>query len=237
MKRIRLDNKKIDQLGKKSFEEIFDISFDTSLSPVIEILASTTNNLELERHLKNYFIIRVVTILEVFFNELVVKLIDEYCLPYKKLFDDDLVQISLSRFEEIKTGKITKGKIIASNFNFQKKEDINKVITNLIGIPFFDKIRNLYRIGTENNKFVQNWDTFFEIVNDRHKLVHTLSHKPKYSVKEMKEIIRAGEELIFLTDAVVFTKIYEISPDILKKKDPTTYGIVKSSFANQELLN
>lgn len=235
MKKIRLDNKKINQLGMKSFDEIFNISFD-ALSPIIEQLADTQDNPTLERHLKNYFVIRTVTILEVFFNELVVKLIDVYNLPYKKLFDDDLVQISLSRFEEIKTGKMTEGKIIASNFNFQEKGQINKVITNLINLPFFDTIGNLYRIGTENNKFVQNWDNFFEIVNERHKLVHTLSHKPRYSMHEMKDIVQAGDELIFLTVAVVFTKIFKISPTLLKEKDPDTYAMVED-FAKNNLFS
>jgi len=176
---------------------------------------------KIEIQLKNYIIIRLVTLLELYFQNHVVNLIDHYDLKHNDLFTDDKISISLSSLDKLQNA--TKGKIIATSLQFHSPSDINKIFSKLLNEEFLVKIKKFNVKEDTPNPFVENWDKFFDIFNERHKIVHSLYSCKKYNKKQIRQIVDAAEWLTVLSNIVIMGKIFETHEPSFKKIQPQLY--------------
>ena len=153
---------KIDFSKIERFDEIptDDESFRLIREELFLILSKleTETDPRIEIQLKNYIIIRLVTLLELFFQNHVVNLIDHYNLKHNDLFADDKISISLSSLDKLQNA--TKGKIIATSLQFQSSSNINDIFSKLLNEEFLARIKKFNLKEDPPNPFVQNWDKF-----------------------------------------------------------------------------
>lgn len=80
---------------------------------------------------------------------------------------------------------MTKGKVIATNFNCQDPDVVNKLMTTILEVNFFEEIKrfaknhfiaNTSSVIKKEDLLVKNWDYFFTIFDLRHAIVHTTKH-------------------------------------------------------------
>jgi len=190
------------------------------LSLILSKLENETDP-KIEIQLKNYMIIRLVTLLELYFQNHVVNLIDHYNLKHNDLFSDDKISISLSSLDKLQN--VTKGKIIATSLQFQSSSNINDIFSKLLNEEFLTKIKKFNVKEDPPNPFVENWDKFFEIFNERYKIVHTLYSCEKYSKKQIRQIVDAAEWLTVLSNIVIMGKIFETHEESFKEIQPKLY--------------
>jgi len=209
------------------------------LLPILTQLQNKGNmmNEDLKNHIRRYLIIRLVTILEVFFTDWIVKLIDVYKLPYTNLFENPNINIPISKLKDIKNDTITEGKIIATSFNMQDISEINQVFSKLIMPDFLKKVKGS-KINREkkkeSNKYIANWDKFLNIFNDRHNLVHTLNRQAIYSDKELQQIIEASQWFILFFELLIGHHLIQIRREELKKHDSFIFDFIKDKYHGLE---
>ncbi|MDH3203149.1 MAG: hypothetical protein OEL81_00530 [Nitrosopumilus sp.] len=227
MRYPKIDFKKIDQ-----FKEI--TNDDEAFSLIREELSLIMSKLEketepvIETQLKNYIIIRLVTLLEVFFQNQVVNLIDNYKIKHSDLFVNDEISISISSLDKLQNA--SKGKIIATSLSFHSSSDIDFAFSKLLNVEFLTQIKK-FNVNEEiPNPFAQNWDKFFEIYHERHKTVHSIYLCKKYSKKQIRQIIDAAEWLTVLSNIVIMGKILETMELSFKNIQPKLYRWLTANF-------
>ena len=230
MKKPRIDFKKMAKFNQELTMHMLDASAKNYLSPIVKNIEKNITNPDIVDDLKIYFIIRMITLLENFFGSLAVRLVDIYNCPINNLFDDNNIQIPIQNLDEIKKHDVTKGKIIASSFNFQTRHDINHVFSILLEIKFLDEVKSIpmakrYR----NNKFVK-WDKYLDLFSLRHKIVHDVSAKVNFSSTEINDISRATELFTYLSSVTVFVQLYKKYPTVLKKDLPGIYQFTEDLY-------
>lgn len=221
---IKFDKKKIQRLLKKQEidPDIPITNIDAELNEIQKLLESSNSKI-VKNHLKRYIVIRIVTILESFFKDLVVDLIDDFNSKYDDLFGESIVSLPLSSLDDIHGKKITKGQIISASLNLQKISDIDEVFSTLI-VPNFLKTLKSYKISKPSNSFTQNWDKFSHIFDLRHDVVHNYETIVNYSNKQMREIIDSADIFSMLSLIVIFHYVYQKNPKKLKSKYPIIHG-------------
>ena len=162
--------------------------------PILEIIKNKKPSKELEQVLKKYLIIRTVTLIEEFYKNTVSYYIDDFNFQPKGLFQEEQLTISLSNLELLTKEKITKGKIIASSFNFQNPDDIHLVMSKMINDNFFEKMEKVFDANAKwasknNNKSaIITMKNFLEIFDLRNSIVHTMKITVKKNTQEMKSL-------------------------------------------------
>lgn len=215
MSKLKLDYNKIRNLEKNndniSFNEI-----PHELNSILQLLDNTEDK-SIERHLKNYIIIRLSTLLEVFFSQLCVNLIDNYGASYEELFKDNTISLSISNIDNLK--EITKGQIIVTSLHFQNKKEIFDNMTIILSKSFSNILKS---INTKNDKnpYIENWDKFFEIFEERHKIVHTSQKTEKYNTEQVKDLVDASQWLTTIVNVTAFEPIYKNQANKLEKNNP-----------------
>lgn len=231
MKKPQLNFKKLQRLEKLSPSEIFWGDFFLDATNELHLILMKLKSEHQSEYIisqKNYFIIRLVTFLESFFADTVSKLIDVYKLPIKNLFNEPFIQLPLSHLDYIKKDKITEGKIVASSFNFQNKSEINEVLSGLIGVDFHSALKNFEIKKNFENRFIENWDLFFEIFQVRHEIVHNFKYRIKYTSKDLDEIIQAFTMFIATVSIIIGNQIFESKSKIMEKVDPRLFTYIKA---------
>lgn len=136
------------------------------------------------KNLKNYFIIRLNTWMESELKKMIINLIDKNNLEIKKLFSTGEIIISINDFKILKNKKITEGRLIASNFNFQNKDEINFVFSRLLGLDFYETIQKFILHPTFSkdkgtagyfSTLNKNWDSLMNLFELRNKIVHSIN--------------------------------------------------------------
>lgn len=165
-------------IRKAGYGEILNV-IGAEMDPLITDLLSKN---KLAPILKKFVIIRLVTIFETFMKNFAIKLIDENDLNVNTLFGKGEISIPLKNFSEIKKGSFTKGRIVASNFNFQSPNDVNFVFSRLLKIPFFDTVLEYTKLRgkpvADWDSFLTSFDDFLKTFDNRNEIIHSL-REPK----------------------------------------------------------
>ncbi|MDH3277163.1 MAG: hypothetical protein OEL77_02900 [Nitrosopumilus sp.] len=227
--------KNIDETESKEFQKISSNIVFKELLPIIQQLNNANyKNEELKQHLRRYLIIRLVTILEVYFTKWVVRLIDLYKLPYSNMFENPNINIPISRLQEIKKDQISEGKIVATSFNMQNISEINHVFSKLVTPNFLERVKEgkIHREGNkkEKNQFVANWDMFLNIFKIRNDNIHSLHYHVKYSDEELNQIINASQFFIMFVDLTIGQKLFFTKTELLKKHDEFIYKFLENKL-------
>ncbi len=88
--------------------------------------------------LKKYFVIKLVTSIEAHLKWLVAHLIDHHNVKINKVFPEGTIVLSLHDLENVRKKEFSIGKMTAISFNFQQKDETNRVLSLLLGINFLN---------------------------------------------------------------------------------------------------
>lgn len=155
------------------------------LGPILRFISKNKKEKDLSPLLKKYFVIRAVTIFEDYFKDSIASLIDNFGVSAQKIVSQNQLEIPLTMFELVKKRNVTKGKVIATNFNCQDPDVVNKLMTTILEVNFFEEIKrfaknhfiaNTSSVIKKEDLLVKNWDYFFTIFDLRHAIVHTTKH-------------------------------------------------------------
>lgn len=193
--------KKIKALYKISYAR-FNETLETELVSIVKVLKDKKSSTELKKHLKNYFIIRVVTMIEDYYRSKAYRIVDEYDLNVKELLDEISVVDILS-----KNHNITKGQILAINFSFQNPADIDLVFSKLLNLQFatltsiFNAI--LFFVNKETKGGIIIWEDFTKLSDLRNNIVHNMNAIVDYDIEKIMAMSRSVMLLLALSDALI----------------------------------
>lgn len=123
---------------------------------------------------KNYVIIRLVSMMEIFFTNQARRIVDEQQLDISDLVDEKSLQEALSKGQ-------SKGQLIATNFDFARYSEISRVFSKFLIIDFFGTVKALdardrywYVVGAISMD--KNWDKFQDMFELRNDIVHEMKN-------------------------------------------------------------
>ena len=99
--------------------------------------------------LKNYIIIKLISVLEDSCKKLAKDEIDRLKINLKNFFQKNDILVRISDLDTLKNSEFTKGAIVASNFNFQNISSINEVLSGIAGTDFIEKLLELLRLPND----------------------------------------------------------------------------------------
>jgi hypothetical protein len=175
--------------------------------------------------MKNYTIIRLVSILEDFFKILVCKLVDVNDLPLFPLYKSE-ASIPIGILNEMFQHEFTKGVLIANHFNFANYKEVNDVFTNLLRsheqfaktkFDFFGAIKKIYwydppmhpRGNAPNDEIWHKFEIMFEIRND-------IIHHMKYANLPIQEIFFLCDHTLNIADIASYLSMLPEMNEIVR---------------------
>ena len=195
------------QLTDKSIQELFTESFK-EITEILNVIKDQKFDSIINIALTNYVIIRLVSLIETFCKNLARKMIDEYHLQPKGIFEKDEIKISILDLEEIKKNeKITVGRIVSNEINFQNPKEIDSTLSKLFGFTFFGAIterskQKMLVITRDEIVHFFEWKDFYELFDIRHNVIHKMSN---VNVDYKKTNRFFANSLLFLSYALSIT--------------------------------
>lgn len=195
----------------------------TELLQISNALEDEKLNPKLKNLLKNYVFIRLVSIIENYFRECVRVHIDNYNFEFKGLLSNDEIKISILDLQEIKKSeRATAGRIIANAYNFQNLEEIDSVLSRLLGRSFFAEVNNRvqrYKFATKQVDYLFDWKELSEIFTIRHDIVHRMKNvEERDNDKILNFVLHAILFCITSTIILIEEIISRIKEGKIKKK-------------------
>ena len=179
--------------------------------------------------LKNYAVLRYITIIEIFFLVLVKEYYDKNNFDLSKFFQN--TKISIQSSKSIKKHKMTfkKNEIISSNFNFQNLDVINDVMSEILGVNFINSMVDYLQTPTNTNakepfakkNLLKYWSDFNQMFDDRNKISHSIKEIQLKS-GHVRVLGWAVETFLIFSAAMV-----ETSRNLRKQR------VAKSNFSNR----
>jgi hypothetical protein len=185
-------------------------SFNSEIESLYDFckhVQTDTDNSKIQ-HMKNYIVIRTMSIMENKLKSILVNFVDKYNVLPSKILDLDVIPISLDQFDEYKKDDITKGKIVASIF-IMNKANIGKCFGRINDVSFFSWAQKIIFKGqTGSDNWLHNQLESYYI--RRNSLVHNL--------EDISEDIEVLQNDIKMIDAFV-NKTYLLTAINLKTKN------------------
>lgn len=153
-----------------------------------------SKDLEINKILSEWIIIKLVILWEYHFKSLIIELID-----YDELDYSEDIKLSISDLRKIqKTKEISAGKIFVSTKSFQNLETVNKIFSDLTKKPFLTELKNMY----EHEIDVK---TVKACLEKRHQIIHEMksSQLTKSQVKKF-----AFAMMLFLVNSSSYTQLF-----------------------------
>jgi len=171
---IPFDKRKISSIPEFDFK-----TYDEELK-ILQFLCENLSKEKTESQaLKNYIVIRLVGIVENQFKSIISDLVDFFEIPPSDILDSETLNIRVDELDIIQSKNVTKGKIVTMNFRTQNANDLNKVLSRINQLEFFDWSQSLlYFSDHELNKL--NKGELFSYINNifllRNDIVHNLKN-------------------------------------------------------------
>lgn len=168
--------RKAEKNATRRFWQLASHAFNTQMVPILQALESGQGKEKLEPVLKNYLVINMVSTVETVLWNLAVYNIDKHNPDVSRVLKGDIT-IPVEALEKIAKGRVTKGKIVAANFNFANPHDMDEFFTNLLKLRFFETIKVMDKEDPFNwieraRSLDVNWDNFIEMFELRNRVVH-----------------------------------------------------------------
>jgi hypothetical protein len=93
------------------------LAYDQEMNPILDALDDKKIPNEIKSCLKNYLVVSLVSTIETYFKDIAKKNIDKWKMDISKVVQGEIT-IPLFAFEFISEGSLTRGSLVASNFNF-----------------------------------------------------------------------------------------------------------------------
>ena len=183
-------------LHKRSIDKLPEFSelpkFEKEFEDLKELCSLINEKSEqIASALKNYIIIRLVSIVENELKAIAADIIDHFKIRPRDLLDGDEITVSLTRLEEITGKNVTKGKIVITEYQMTNAKQIGELFSYINGVntvnprnkkrkrfsykapadPFFDWIQDLMQIPKSKADMYGFLDV---ILKERNEVVHYL---------------------------------------------------------------
>lgn len=166
--------------------------YNITLTRLDEILVELNQNTKFAEEFKEYVILKLVTLIEFTLKELVRTFVDKNSIDISKLFSKNDITKIKNEFKNV-----TIGEIVVMNFNFQNIEKIGFVFNRLLGINFFESLKEFLsdpaKTGAHDllalqsfrnsNSLVSNWEDFQQMFEIRNKIAHNIRQDVKFENK------------------------------------------------------
>lgn len=203
----KLQIDEIIQFKDRSIQYLFTESF-YEIEAILNTVKNEKLNDKTKNGLNNYIIIRLVSLIESFCKNLTRKIIDEYHMEPTGIFEKDEIKISLFDLEEIKKNKkITVGRIVSNEINFQNPKEIDYVLSKLIGGSFFGTVSErvktkMFSMKRDDVEYFFNWNDFYGLFRKRNRIVHEVLDA---NIGYKKSVVYYANSLLFLSYALSIT--------------------------------
>lgn len=238
-------NKKIKDLyiKDKTFREIpkghawtrAEDFFDEEIKPIVDLLQTERITRSHETWLKNYLVIRLVSVMEDFFKTLVRERVDEYKIPISSLYSGE-AKMSIHHLDELlsnkKKGTHTTGEIIANESSFANFREINTLFTKLLksdkkfgrcGKDFLSGIKQLDWYNPYKEEFKRakslnkNWDNFQKTFDIRNDIVHRMKNA-ELSIHQIASLSDIALNAMDAASAITQLSEMDVIAKIMKSK-------------------
>lgn len=189
----------------------------TELLPILNLLHDKNMSQEIRACLKKYIIIFMVSTIERFLWNAAVRNIDIYEADISDLIEGTLT-IPLSVLDTIAKGRVTRGKIIASNFNFANPSEIKSFFSKMLKIDFYEIIKAMdkndpYNYVKRAANLNRNWKNFISMFELRNRIVHD-KESVRLSTSQLRSLVNCTMNFL---DACVVVSDLEWRPDLMRK--------------------
>jgi hypothetical protein len=173
-KRVYVNKGKMNRLhgGDDEWQRV-NRNFKTEIEPIVKTIKNPRLTARVREPLGNYLVIRLVSMTDYYFSNRLSRMIDEGKLDASKVMDKQSLD------EEVNKGKYTAGALVATNFNYSNYDDIQKILSKLLGLNFLSTVRELDR--THPYEYVEggisldnNWDDFRVMFDLRDDIAHEI---------------------------------------------------------------
>tara|TARA_Y100001936_G_C16076829_1_gene674589 strand:- start:2257 stop:3063 length:807 start_codon:yes stop_codon:yes gene_type:complete len=148
--------------------------------------------------MKNYTIVRLVSILDVQMQLTITELIDSYKISPQTVLEEPSMKVRFNDFESINDKKFSLGEIVTTNLNYvTDPKNVDRYFSNINDLDFFDWVEQLFP-GTGFKEKIT------ELLYHRNDIIHQLKNNED-SIEQLKNktnIVRAfGNIILYLSAA------------------------------------
>ena len=148
--------------------------------------------------MKNWVIVRLVSLLEYHLKASISDLIDELDINPRRILKEDSILIDLNVLQHFKSEQYTKGRIIIAHFDKMNANSIKIIMDRINRLDYYEWYNSLVSSTAEdvNDTLVQ------DLYKKRNDVIHNMIDV-EYSVSKIKDYVdtfkQFGLQLIFLT--------------------------------------
>ena len=148
--------------------------------------------------MKNWVIVRLVSLLEYHLKASISDLIDELDINPRRILKEDSILIDLNVLQHFKSEQYTKGRIIIAHFDKMNANSIKMIMDRINRLDYYEWYNSLVSSTAEdvNDTLVQ------DLYKKRNDVIHNMIDV-EYSVSKIKDYVdtfkQFGLQLIFLT--------------------------------------
>ena len=195
MPEIRFNEQLKEKINRNMKSELYEI-YHNGINEFVEIetlLNSDITDIQ-KNSIRNYYAVRIISVLEAFLRNSFIILIDYYERDFKVSIKTDLDGLKQLRKKQT---KFTNGEIIGNFLNFQRLErgkegdpSIYGIFGEVLGDDIFAKMVKI-------TGFQEVYDTLIDVLNERHRIVHD-AQGTVYTIEMLKGAREAFEKFIVL---------------------------------------
>lgn len=170
-----------------------------TMEPILDALENQNIPQDIQKSLRNYLVISLVSTIEDYFKSIARKNIDNWNMNISNIVIEE-IRIPLSAFEEISKGDLTRGKLIASNFSFAKLDDIDDFFSKALKIQWLEILKEFDRLDPSNYfhyaaSINRNWKSFTEMFELRNRVVHD-KEQVKLTTNQLRSLCNCTMNLL-----------------------------------------
>ena len=184
--------------NKKRVESIpnLDKTHREEIKNLIKFCDEIEERADNSQYLKNYAIIRLVSVIEGELKAIVTKLVDDFRIKPSRVIGHDKMEIKLDKLEEYRSEDVTKGKIVTISMTATNIQNLNDYLSGINKLSFFYWFEELANEVIED--FRGWWDLFMQTVHARNDVIHNLIDI-ELSKDGLIEIIKNMQKFAVLT--------------------------------------
>jgi len=203
--------------NKKRVESIpnLDKTHREEIKNLIKFCNEIEESSENSQYLKNYAIIRLVSVIEGELKAIVTKLVDDFQIKPSRVVGHKKMEIELDKLEEYRSTDVTKGKIVTVSMTATNIQNLNDYLSGINKLSFF------YWFEEIANEVIEDirdwWDLFMKTVRIRNDVIHNLIDI-ELSKDDLIETIKRMQKFAVLTFYFSKVNLYLDNKDLESAK-------------------
>ncbi len=146
---------------------------DSSINEILGEIDKTENKV-IQASLKQIFVIKLVTLVEIRFRDLMRHYLELFS-PNLEIFfpNDPNIELMINELKKYEGDRyLLKEDYVVANFNWQNLQVINKYFSRLLELNFFQAIKDLEKDSKETGSLEEDWEKIEDLFELRNQVVH-----------------------------------------------------------------